>query len=34
MQLLEIDPTMLEALLEGLKDEAKELKDAYRNKRG
>jgi hypothetical protein len=31
-QLLELDPTMLEALLQGLKDEAKEITDASKRK--
>jgi hypothetical protein len=30
--LLELDKTMLEALVQGLKDEAKEIKDASRGK--
>jgi hypothetical protein len=31
-QLLELDKTMLEALLQGLKDEAKEISDASKRK--
>jgi hypothetical protein len=31
-QLLELDKTMLDALVQGLKDEAKEVSDANRNK--
>jgi len=31
--LLELDKTMLDALVQGLKDEAKEIKDANRSKR-
>jgi len=33
-QLLELDPIMLQALLQGLKDEQKEISDANRSKRG
>jgi hypothetical protein len=32
-QLLELDKTMLDALLEGLKDEAKEIENASRSQR-
>jgi len=31
-QLLDLDQTMLEALLQGLKDEAKEISDANRSR--
>jgi hypothetical protein len=31
-QLLDLDKTMLEALLQGLKDEAKEISDASKRK--
>jgi hypothetical protein len=31
-QLLELDPVMLQALLQGLKDEAKEIQDASKRK--
>jgi hypothetical protein len=31
-QLLELDKTMLDALLQGLKDEAKEINDASKRK--
>jgi hypothetical protein len=32
-QLLELDKTMLDALLQGLRDEAKEVSDASKNRR-
>jgi hypothetical protein len=32
-QLLDLDKTMLDALLQGLRDEAKEIKDASSSKR-
>jgi len=32
-QLLELDKTMLDALVQGLKDEAKEVSDAHRGSR-
>jgi hypothetical protein len=32
-QLLDLDKTMLDALVQGLKDEAKEVSDAHRSRR-
>jgi hypothetical protein len=32
-QLLDLDKTMLDALVQGLKDEAKEVSDASKNRR-